>query len=266
MTSTSEMRDLHDLVVQGKKLRAELIKLAECLHKHHRNVKVAKLFGSGSSLVGGVVTVVSAVAAPVTGGLTLPFAGAGMMLTAAGGVVKDGASLAQTIIEACNVVALQKEYDEFIIAVINEYLILYEASKIYSAKIIGNASLFVTGFMLTNNNMNQLKGVGLKEAAKRLSTGATQVGKAAKDGGLKKLAKLGGSAIGKELFFLNVALIPINFIDLVSTAVDLSENSQSKASQVLLKMADMTRWIVDDLIKKDGMYSSLPDYYKALLQ
>lgn len=47
------MRDLHDLVVQGKNLRVELIKLAECLHKHHRNVKVAKLFGSGSSLVGG---------------------------------------------------------------------------------------------------------------------------------------------------------------------------------------------------------------------
>lgn len=47
------MPNLRNLAALGENLHAQLVKLARLLNKHHRNVKIAKVVGSASALVGG---------------------------------------------------------------------------------------------------------------------------------------------------------------------------------------------------------------------
>lgn len=187
------------------------------------------------------MTVVSAIAAIPTGGLTLPFAGVGMMISGTGGGISLGASLSELIIEKLCLYDLQKEWDEFV----KDFLYEFKSKSLISEKQIRrNAFLVLKGLELAANGFDELAGVGLKEAGGRLAIGATKLGKAAKDGGLGELGKLGAKAIGQELFFLNVAMLPINFIDLVKTIIDLRENEKSEACQIILKLAKFTEFAV----------------------
>lgn len=198
---------------------------------------------------------VAAVLTPWTGKGMLRLAGAGMVLSGAGDLVKNGSSLIEIIIQKINGRDLQREWNEIISAVLTECQVLYNMPQMCTTNLHGYTPLFVNGLNILHSRNTLQNGLNMLSAAHE---GAYNLATASKHVGLKK-ASAGIQAIGTTEFFLTLAMLPNNFTEMVRAAVDLMDDQKPEASLLLLKLADCTEEITRGLRETSEMLRLFSD-------
>ena len=243
-TSLTDLQELHRMyrmaAIQWIKVRditiQEVQKCAETLTKHHRNVNISRITGASTSITGSVIAIVGFGLAPVTFGASIGLSVGGIALAIAGGGTAAGASIADVVIQKSNVQyaqeQLSRDYDELdsirkVAEKIDEIIENIrtkcpDVSKIEFVAIV--AEIFVQGASRAGN-----LGVKLAELA---VLGVMEIGIVALRAG-----GLAAKGIASVAIVLNVALIPIDLIEIVRSSISLAKGSETKAIKQLNEIA-----------------------------
>lgn len=236
-----EMQQLGDrlraAVEIWKPMRAETIntlrEILEKLQRMNRDVRISRIAGASTSIVGGVVAVVGFALIPVTFGGSLALTVVGTVVGVAGGATSAGATIADMVKtkictkEAAETLKADQEQTTEINEILEEMATMVqkvqcEHSDIPKAKIlslmlrggqgVGYISTLVAKFTIEGLEIARVGSI----AALRL-TGA----------GLRGAAIAGGVVSG--------LLIPIDIVDIAFNATKLFKKSDSKATEQLSK-------------------------------
>ena len=207
------------------------------LKTHHRNVNISRITGSGVSIAGSLIAILGFGLAPVTLGASIGLSAAGIAIAVAGGGTAAGASIADTVIQKLNVKQAQERLED-------DYDQLYMIQVI--AKIIDSNTAAATGAReecpgVDNNRViGEVLGQGVLRAgnigmkvAEIAAANTLEIGAAA--------LRVGGTAarsVAAVGLVLNVALIPIDLIEIVRSSVSLARGSQTKAVEKLTEIVE----------------------------
>ena len=204
------------------------------LKKHHRNVNISRITGSSVSFTGSLIAILGFGLAPVTLGASIGLSTAGIAMAVAGGGAAAGASIVHTVLQKLNVKQAQEHLKE-------DYDQLYTIKVI--AKVIDSNTVHVVATDMgkecpgvdNNGVVGEVLAQGLLRAgnvsvrtAEIAAANTLEIGAAAlRVGG--KVAK----SIAVAGLVLNVALIPIDLLEIVRSSISLAKGSQTKAVKQL---------------------------------
>jgi hypothetical protein len=229
----------------------------DTLKVHHRNVNISRITGSGVSIAGSLIAIAGFGLAFVTLGASIGLTVPGIALAVAGGSTAAGASIADTIIQKSNVKKAQEQLKD-------DYDQLYTIQVI--AKIIDNDTAAATdarkecpevgkkgvvGEVLAHGVL-RAGNIGVRAAEIAVSN-SLEIGAAA--------LRIGGAAarsVAVVGLVLNVALIPIDLIEIVRSSLSLKKGSQTKAVKQLKGIGEQLQQQLSKL--KPTIYENAQDH------
>ena len=207
---------------------------ADKLQEHHRNVNISRVVGSSVSIGGGVLAIVGFALTPVTFGASLGLSIGGVALAAAGGATAAGASIADVAIQKSNVNFAQEQLhkDHEKLESINKMVDELNARiENLSRECPSNAGAKILITELLAQGSIRAGNIGLRVTEAALSS-SLEVGAAA-----LRVGGVAAKGIAAAGLVLNVALIPIDLVEIVRSSHSLAKGSKTKAIEELRDIA-----------------------------
>ena len=221
------------------------------LKKHHRNVNISRITGSGVSIAGSLIAITGFGLAPVTLGASIGLTAGGIAMAVAGGTTVAGASIADTIIQKSNVKQAQEQLKE-------------DYDQLYTIQVI--AKIIDSNIVAASEERKECQGVGkrrvvgevLAQGFLRASTVGVRTAEMAVSNTLEigaSALRIGGTAaksVAAIGLVLNVVLIPIDLIEIVRSSVSLAKGSRTKAAKQLDEIVEQLKQQLREL--KSAIY------------
>ena len=232
--SLSRYAHFHALIDQWIEIREKTIKdirgTTEKLQKHHRNINISRITGSGISIAGSLIAILGFGLAPVTFGASIGLSVGGIALAVAGGGTAAGASIADIVIQKSNVKEAQEQltHDYHLLQEIHEIAEGFQnVSQIdvnqQQSQGVSNTEVAAISGEVLGQGLFRTGNLGVR-LAEVTAFSTLDIGAAAVRAG--GVAARGVAAAG---IVLNVVLIPIDLIEIVRSSVSLAKGSQTKA-------------------------------------
>ena len=235
-------KEYRDLLCEWKGIRGATINMirntAENLVRHHQNVNISRITGSAAGITGSGIAILGFALAPVTFGASLGLTIGGVAIAAAGGATAAGAGIVDVIITKYGVENTQKQLkdDQDMMENIKEIQIKIEKqNKRIKDKCpdLKDVDIFqVTDVFAFAHGIAKAGNLAFKigEAA----------GIGAAEFGILGLRAAGVVARGVAAagVVLNLAIIPIDIIEIVRSGWNIAHGNETKASKQLREKAD----------------------------
>ena len=201
--------------------------LADQLHKHDKNVHIAKVSGSSFSIAGFVLIAVGFGLAPVTLETSTILSAVGGAMCAGGGTTAAGSSLAKIAIfktrlaQAQVIIDADRQAQESVAKRLDE--LLRKQSKLERLKHFGKCFKFSTNMLLLTQHLGKCAKAGSRAAAAAGSDGA--------EAALRSIGKADNAArIG--MFTFSAVLLPVDIYTLVTSAMKIKSHGRDEPEEV----------------------------------
>ena len=220
---------LRAAVAKWSPIRAETITtlrdILEKLQRMNRNVRISRIAGASTSIIGGVLAIVGFALLPVTFGVSLGLAIGGTVVGVAGGATSAGATIANMV----KTKIFSKEVEKKI-----------KADQDRTAEILEEISTMIQRVQskdstLSSENILTLmfrggQGVGyIGTLVAKFTIESLEIARV----GMVEALRLTGAGLRGAAGVVSGLLIPIDIADIVYNATKLVKGSDSKATQLL---------------------------------
>ena len=201
--------------------------LADQLHKHDKNVHIAKVSGSSFSIAGFVLIAVGFGLAPVTLGTSTILSAVGGAVCAGGGTTAAGSSLAKIAIfktrlaQAQVIIDADRQAQESVAKRLDE--LLRKESKLKRLKHLRKCFKFSTNMLLLTHHLGKCAKAGSRAAAAAGSDGA--------EAALRSIG-IAGNAARIGMFTFSAVLLPFDIYTLVTSAMNIKSHGEDEPEEV----------------------------------
>ncbi|XP_032837184.1 apolipoprotein L3-like [Petromyzon marinus] len=233
----SARNKLQDIYPEWTEKREETIQnlqgMVQAIRERQKNVNIAKVTGSATGIVGGIMSIVGLALIPVTFGASLGLIIGGAAIGVAGGITGAGASIALTVLNRMDSTEAQE-----LLTQDTELSV-----RLHEAMVRLNRAAAGSGESMSPGSLN------LPQVAKNITQISIAAATVVEDVAVGALRGTAGAALRVTGFVLSSVFLVVDLASVVHSSLHLSNGSPSEVADQLQEVVDSLQGQLDQMHK-----------------